>query len=354
MVVDLGCVRQNWHAVRNAAGGGRVGAVVKHDAYGHGLEEVTRTLALAGCDLFWTASPEEALQVRRIAPQAEIFVLEGFCGAAPDLFSSARLVPVLACWEEVVRAAGAGLPVAVTVDGGLCRLGLTDGELARLAADKALRDRLDIRLFVTQLANFSDPRGSGAAAQIARVRAALAPFGPAIALSLCSSAGVFCPPPGGAGVLPRVGSALYGVQTGLPVVHPVVPAVVVDAPLLRCIDVPAGTPVGYEGASVTTRQSRIATVAIGYGHGLPRALGCGGGHVTIGGRPAPFIGRLSMGLAAVDVTGIDDPDLLAPGARAEIIGPHQSPETLAAAGGTIANAFIMALAHALPRQWVNG
>lgn len=350
MTIDLARLRQNWQTVRARAVPARCGAVVKHDAYGLGLEPVTAALAAAGCDLFWTASLPEALRVRALAPAADVLALEGLAGAPPAAFAAARILPVLAGWNEAVAAAQAGLPVAVMVDGGLCRLGLTDGEMARLAAGEGLPGRPDIRAFVTQLAHFADPRSGAAKAQLARVRAAVAPFGPGIPLSLCSSAGLFAPPEGGFGDMVRSGSALYGVQTALPLVHPVDPVVAVDAPVLRVAGVPAGTPVGYEGATVTQRESRIATLAIGYGDGLPRTLGCGRGHVMVNGRPAPFMGRLSMGLSMVDVTGL----AVQPGGRAEIVGPAQSLEALAEAGGTIANALMTGLARALPRLWTGG
>lgn len=349
VTVDLRTIASNWRTARAAFHGPSLGAVVKHDAYGLGLMPVAETLWRAGCTLFWVAWLEEALRLRKALPDAAIYTLNGLAGHDPAVFAANRIVPVLSSWSDVEAVAGAGIdgfPVAVMADGGLMRLGLTDDELRRLAGDAGLSARLDVRLWLTQLVHFARPGAPENAAQVSRLRAAIEPAGPSARLSVVSSSGVFHAPAFHFDT-GRVGSALYGVQTSLPARQPVTPAFQISAPVLRVLDVPAGASIGYGGDVATRRPSRLATLAIGYGCGLPRTVP-GRGHVAFDGMKAPYIGRLSMGLSAVDVTDLPA-GAVREGTRAEIVGPSVPLEELADDAGTIGNDILIRLARGLPR-----
>ena len=142
----------------------------------------------------------------------------------------------------------------------------------------------------------------------------------------------------------RVGSALFGVPIGAHAAELLQPVASLRAPVLRVADVSEGTEVGYAGSYVTGGPRRIATVAMGYGHGLPFSL-VNRGHLILAGRPAPIVGGVAMGMVGLDVSGYA-PGEIQPGMWAEVYGRQQPLQTLAAAAGVAAN-VVLALSAAL-------
>jgi len=136
----------------------------------------------------------------------------------------------------------------------------------------------------------------------------------------------------------RVGSALYGVDTSPERKLPLLPVARLDAPVLQLADLPAGAGIGYDAQYRCPRPMRVATLGIGYAHGLPYAL-MNRGSVRFGVHAAPIVGGISMGLTSVDVTGLPA-HLVVPGARAELFGDGQRLEDLAAQAGLPANALL--------------
>ncbi len=349
--LDLDLLADNWHRVLQHFKGGRLGAVVKADAYGLGLEAVVRRLHAEGCRLFWVGGLEEGRRVRRVLPAVEIFTLNGLGPEAPSLYRDDRIVPVLGSLEDLRRAAAAGgeapLPVALLLDCGLTRLGLDEPEVASLRTEPAIWQRLSVQAWLTQLARFEFPDDPENRAQVERFRSLLQDLPPA-PWSLACSAAIFMDS-AFHGVLARVGSALYGVQ-GTPGRHqPLLRPVSAHARVMRVVWVEAGTPVGYSGSFVTARRSRIATLAAGYAQGLPMALS-NSGLVAFAGQTAPLVGRISMSLSTVDVTDLPE-TLVQVGSPAELVGQTILLEEQAARAGTVSNELLIALGRGLPRVY---
>jgi len=342
--IDLGRLAGNWRTVRGRYTGAELGAVVKCGAYGLGLDPVVATLSAQGCGQYWTLDFDEARRVRALAPEAEIFVLDGLRGASPRAFRDGHLIPVLNDLDEIDRARGSGtLTVAIALDTGLGRLGLRP-QAVRDLATRGLGG-LRVRAWVTQPASFSAPEGPGGQDLYERFLALTAPL-PRAARSLAISASVFSRPEHHLDMA-RVGSALYGVDTTPGRALPLRPVARLDAPVLRVADLPAGAGIGYDGQFRCPRPMRVATLGIGYAHGLPYAL-MNRGAVRFGEYAAPIVGGISMGLTSVDVTGLPA-GLAVPGARAEIFGDHQRVEDLAARAGLPAN-VLLSLAAAVCRK----
>ncbi|WP_332118945.1 alanine racemase [Azorhizobium caulinodans] len=348
--IDLGAVRQNWRTVRAQYRGPTLGAVVKQNAYGFGLSRIVPLLSSLGCRDFWVVCIEEALAVRTLAPDARVFVLHGLAGAAPADFRAHRIIPVLMDASELPRvqaeaAARGPLDVAIQFDTGLSRLGLSRADVKRLRDDPSPLAGLRIAAYVTHLAHFSNPVARHNDWQWRRFRAWTQALPPA-PLSFCASAGVFGPPERHAHHA-RVGSALYGVETTPSSRQPILPAARLTAPILRVMDVPAGTEVGYGGVYRTPQPARLAHVGVGYGGGLPfsfqrQAYG------YVGGLPAPIVSGLAMSLMTLDVSGLPE-GLAVPGAQVELFGPAQPVDILAAAAGVAPN-VVMVSAGARTRR----
>ncbi len=154
---------------------------------------------------------------------------------------------------------------------------------------------LRVRAWVTQPASFSVPEGPDRQSLHDRFLALIAPL-PEAARSLAISAGVFACPEHHLDMA-RVGSALYGVDTTPARSLPLLPVASLRAPVLRTASLPAGAGVGYDQQFRCPGPMRVATLGIGYAHGLPYAL-MNRGAVYFGPHRAPIVGGVSMGLLA--------------------------------------------------------
>jgi alanine racemase len=333
--IDLAAIAANWRLLAARHPSGPVAAVVKADAYGLGALPVARHLAAAGCRQFFVALPDEALALApHLPPGSMLGVLNGLIpGSAADL-AAAGILPALgslaeiADWAATARRLGRALPALVHVDTGMSRLGLDARELDTLAADPALLAGIDLRYVMTHLVSSEiedDPLNHAQRARFAAARARL----PAAPASIANSSGIFLGPDF-ASDLARPGAALYGINPTPGRPNPMRAAVRLAARVLQVRVIQAGASVGYNATWRAARESRIATVALGYADGFHRALS-NRARAFFDGAPVPLVGRVSMDLTTFDVT---DHPAIQPGAWLELLGPHQGPDDLAAAAGT--------------------
>ncbi|CAH1658465.1 MULTISPECIES: alanine racemase [unclassified Chelatococcus] len=309
--VDLAAIRANFAQMQRRFTGGAVTAVVKSNAYGLGLEPVVASLSAAGCDTFWVDDLEEALRVRAMAPSATVYTLLGLAGREPVAFLKADVVPVLVSVAEMravaafAAASGVPMPVAVQIDTGLGRLGLTGEDFLDGTVLGDLWRHLDVRAWVSHLAAFDRPDDASNDDQYNRLLRWLAEL-PQAPVSLASSSGVYWPPSWHFDIA-RVGSALYGVQTSRLWQEGLLPCYRLSGHILRVADYAAGSRVGYAGTELT-RTSRIATVAIGYANGLPQRFGQRL-QARVGDVLVETVGGIAMNLTMVDVTDISTREL---------------------------------------------
>jgi alanine racemase len=311
-------------------------AVIKANAYGHGL--LATAGALAAADGFAVARIEEALALREAGCRARIVLLEGFRDAG-ELAEAARhgFEPfVHQAWQlallEASRATGALRPW-LKIDTGMHRLGFAPAEAGaaagRLAACRAVAQPVGL---ATHLAEAECIDGAATRAQLAAFAAATA--GLPGERSVANSAGLIAWPAARADWV-RPGIMLYGIspfpeRTGSEL--GLVPVMTFETSVIALKDVAAGERVGYGGTWTAPRDSRIAVAAVGYGDGYPRSA-ASGTPVAVAGRPATVAGRPSMDMLTIDVTGLPG---VAVGDRVELWGPAVPAERVAAAAGTIA------------------
>lgn len=342
LTVRLKAVAANYSTYRRLAGPTAVAAVVKADAYGLGAARIVPALAAAGCDSFFVARLEEGVALRKINPRARIFVLDGAAPDAVPALISHRLTPVLNSLSEIAAwsaAAGVGqqaLDAVIHVDTGMNRLGLPGDELSMLSGEKAKRlAGINLVLIMSHLACSDDPANPLNAKQLSRFRQALAMLPPAPA-SLAASHGAML------GMeyhfdLVRPGVALYGanpqvregVDSSAPNLMQTVAVLTARVLQLRRID--SGETVGYGATFRAQRPTMLATIALGYADGFPRAL-ANKGVAVLNGVRVPMVGRISMDMTILDVT--DMPDMPHVGDRAELLGDQISLGEVAAMAGT--------------------
>ena len=346
--VSAAALRANLARVREVAPASRVMAVVKANAYGHGL--VSTALCLADADAFAVARLEEALALRGAGVRKPIVLLEGVFNGEQMAEAARQNLEIVVHEQEQISlleafAGSHRFSVWLKIDTGMNRLGFrpsrAPGALAQL---EALGERLHELKLMTHFAS-SDERDSRLTReQLARFD--VLTHGRTNARSLANSAALFAEPESRADWV-RPGLALYGVspfgdQIGASL--GLSPAMRLVSTVLAVRDVPAGETVGYGGIWRAQRDSRLAIVAAGYGDGLPRALP-NGTPVLVRGRRGELAGRVSMDMIAVDVTGIDAVQV---GDAALLWGPEMPVEEIAAHAGTISYELLCGVSQRVP------
>jgi alanine racemase len=353
-VIDTGALRSNLATVRARVPGSKVVAVVKANAYGHGL--VMAAVGLADADAFGVARLEEGVRLREAGFTQPIILLEGVFGAEQLLEAAGQRFDVVVhdALQIALLEAYAGawrFTVWLKIDTGMNRLGFRPEDCpAALARLRTLRTPLRELRLMTHLARADETASDATDEQLARFRAAIddldVPAGAAV--SIANSAGVFGWPDA-AGDWVRPGLALYGVSP-LPGVSGeslgLKPVMTLKTSIIGLRQVPRGECVGYGGAWQALRESRIAILAGGYGDGLRRTLG-NSASVRIAGRRAPIVGRVSMDMMAVDVTDLPQTQI---GAQGLLWGPGLPVEEVAACAGTISYEMLCGVRERVPHE----
>ena len=310
--VDLARLRANVNAIQNAIGAGRLVAVVKADAYGHGLAPVAAALGRAGVSCFAVAYVAEAEVVREVVPDARlILVLGAACPAEVPRMLQNRITPVVVSPDHgqalsaAALAAGGRLGVHVKLDTGMGRLGFVcPGETTHAAAICRLSG-LDVQGLCTHFAMVEpEKKPTAARAQIEKFSEAApvieAAAGHRLFRHMSSSRAALLLPDCDQDAV-RVGISLYGygaAETGRRFMT--APVLQWKSRILQVKKVPAGFAVGYYSTYKTTGPTTLATISCGYTDGYQRHLG-NKGHVLVGGKRCLVVGRVSMNWISVDL-----------------------------------------------------
>jgi alanine racemase len=343
-------------------------AAVKADAYGHGAIRCAQALEHAGCEWFGVALPEEGVELREARITRPILCMSGFWEGQENVIISGRLTPalfrpdLLERLDRASRAAGVVSNYHLKVDTGMGRLGVPSAELSHFLDEASKFTSVNLDGVMTHFASADDPRAADftsrqmscfdGAVETVRARG-FAPSWVHEANSAAAHASA-----GRVGNLARLGGVLYGLWRDVtnPSFPPLDwrPVMSLHTRVLYLKTVPAGSALGYGGTFVTTRESRIATLPVGYEDGLGRALS-NRGRVIIRGNLAPIVGRVSMDLTLVDTTEIPDSEI---GDEVVIIGSQGqsqvTAEEIAALAGTISYEVTCGISDRVPRIVVSG
>jgi alanine racemase len=341
LTIDLAAIEANWRALAHQLLTVECAAVVKANAYGLGLQEVTSTLARAGCKTFFVADLAEARSVRSRVRDATIYVLDGYTPDWGDGFIEINARPVinstteLAEWDAFVGAHAWQGGAALQVDTGMHRLGISPEEAAALAP-RAQTENHGIALLLSHLACAEIPDHPLNTEQIQLFRE-LHMLYAGVPASLVNSSGIYLGDSAHFD-LARPGAALYGVNPTPGRPNPMQSVVELTGRILQLRSVARDATVGYDATWTAKRPSRIAIVALGYADGLMRA-GSGtderhGGAAIVAGKRCPIVGRISMDLICIDVTDLPD-GAVHRGDSATLIGAEVTVDDVAAAAGTI-------------------
>ncbi|MEO6395249.1 MAG: alanine racemase [Devosia sp.] len=359
LTVDLGALRKNWEVIDKVSAGALTGAVVKADAYGTGIVAAARAFYAAGARFYFTATPDEAIALRAVLPDIHIFVLDGLYPGSAPLYVGERLMPVLSSlpmleeWLVACLGRNEALPAAVHFDTGMNRLGFRLGETSIV---KRMIEEVGYapQMLMSHLACADQPQHEKNRTQLALFSSLVTQF-PNIPASLANSAGTMISRDMHFQMV-RPGIALYGGRAVAGRRNPMLPAVRLEAPILQIRDARTGESVGYGATYTLSRDSRLATIAIGYADGFLRSLSGsnlhGGGRAFVRGRLVPVVGRISMDLTVLDITELgDNPPL--PGEMVEILGDNVSVDDQADPGNTIGYEILTSLKGRYTRSYVD-
>jgi len=255
----------------------------------------------------------------------------------------------LQAWQACARQRGEALPAFVHLDTGMNRLGLSPQEQDILAAEPGRLDGIAVQAWLSHLAcadNADHPK-TPEQLQIFRTILRRLPTAPA---SLANSSGIFRGPHYLFDLV-RPGAALYGINPTPDRANPMRGVVTLRAPIVQIRDVDAPMTVGYGATHALAKKGRLAAVALGYADGYHRSLG-NKGRGRIGDHLVPLIGRVSMDLVTLDVSGVPD-GVAHPGAMVEFIGPHHTVDEMAADAGTIGYEILTGLGPRIERVYTS-
>lgn len=364
--IDLAALAHNLRIIRQSVGTD-VGilAAVKANAYGHGAVECSRRLASEGVDWFGVALPEEGIELRAAGITNPILCMGGIWPGQEGVCIQQRLTPVvyrldsIAALDRAAHDAKTTVGVHVKIDTGMGRLGVRAEDVSEFCG--ALKQFANIRVdgLMTHLASADDEQQADFTHQqldrFDRAVATVLEHGLAPSyIHAANSAGLFTFPKS-RGTLVRPGGTLYGFTTD------VLPATL-EQPKLRPVmslysrimllkRVPAGEKLGYGATFETIRDSLIATIPIGYDDGYRRAFS-NNARVIVRGQFAPVVGRVSMDLTIIDVTGVSG---VAANDRVTLLGTESdcaiTAEELGERAGTISYEITCGISSRVPRVY---
>lgn len=340
--ISTAALKHNLKQARHYAPQAKIMAVVKANAYGHGL--LAAASALAEADGFGVVELDEAIALREAGIRQTILLLSGFFSAAELLLiSEYRLSIVIHCQEQLESFLCSGLPVRTDIflkmNTGMNRLGFAPSEF--LAAAQRLLDsgQAGNITFMTHFACAEEPGGIDEASTLFFKTIGDKNF----SKSLANSAALIRYPETHCDWV-RPGIILYGaspfqeesaVQLGL------LPVMSLQSEIIAIQNVLAGGTVGYGKSFTAEKPMRIGIAACGYADGYPRHAPSGT-PIAVSGQRTTTVGRVAMDMLCVDLTGLDSTDV---GSKVTLWGEDISVDEVARAASTVSYELLCALAR---------
>ena len=335
--IDLNAIRQNWQKLRSMSSNDAA-AVVKANAYGLGLAQVTKALYAEGARIFFVATVEEGAELRSIlGKKPDIYVFSGHMVGDTELIKNYNLTPLINSIEQLSRHSKLlrEKKFGVQLDTGMNRLGMEPMEWESV---KELALSLNPVLIMSHLACADDPNHKMNSKQLDIFLTLTNKIN--INKSLAATGGILLGPEYHFD-LTRPGIGIYGcspMQDCLPVLK-------IDIPVIQIRNIESGETVGYGNTWTSPCKKKIATISAGYADGLFRAIGKKA-KLYFEEISCPIVGRISMDLIGVDITSLKvDP------VRLELINSQQTVDNIAEGAETIGYEFLTSLGNRYSRNY---
>ncbi len=361
LVINLDYFKQNFNDLNNVITkySGEISCVLKNNAYGIGIKDISYFCNMLGNKIFFVATYFEGIKLQEIllniGSDFKIYVLHGiFCDEMEILFKY-DLIPVLNSytqiekWVNFARKKNTKLKAIINIETGLNRLGLDLNEIEKFYENKdlILKD-LDIEYIMSHLACSDDVTSKHNEVQLMAFNKIRKMF-PDFKFSLSASYGIYL---GGDYVsdLARIGVALYGGNPTPHLKNPMKNVVNLYSSIIQIKTIKQGDCVGYGCLFVAEKDTRIGIVSVGYADGIIRSAS-NNSFVYINNKKAKILGRISMDLIAVDITNFDENEAVL-NSLVEIIGENQDVNDLAKAAGSIHCEVLSNISNRYPKIFI--
>jgi alanine racemase len=360
--VDLGALDANVRAVRARVGTRKIMAVVKANAYGHGLVPVSQALIDSGVDALAVAFLEEGIMLRRAGVRAPVLVLGGIIGnqiahfIEHDLEITAASAYKVRQIDEVASVTGRRARIHLKIDTGMERFGVHWDHADALLEAAASARSCELAGVFTHFASADAADASYTRLQLERFDQALSRWrarGFVIPTVHAANSGAVLQHDAALFDLVRVGSLLYGFYSSPEAARTVAvrPVLSLSTRVVYFKVVREGSPVSYDGRWRAPRDTRVVTLPVGYGDGYLRALS-NKAEVLIGGRRHPVIGSITMDATMVDLgtsSAFNGDEVVLIGAQGS---ERVTVEELAERAGTIPYEILTSINTRVPRVYV--
>jgi len=346
-VIDLNALVKNYQYIDNLASNSNTIAVIKADGYGHDASKVASALSTQ-VKIFAVGFIDEALVLRNDGIENTVLILEGpfkesdFEIAVENNFSLMLHSDYQIKWLSTMNPEFFG-ELWLKVDTGMNRLGFhvdqIDNIMSQLTAQQRKKLVLCSHFSTAEQINSTKP-----VEQLAKLKLLVSQYG--CKFSMANSAGILNWP-NSHGDHTRLGLALYGISPVAenPLSQPLVPVMTLQADVIAIHTIKIGEYVGYGDTWQAQRETKLATVAIGYADGYPRNAKSGT-PVFINGKFAPTVGRVSMDMITVDITDLDD---IVIGDTVELWGKNISIDIVAQNSDTINYELLTRVSKRVPK-----
>ena len=353
VTINLDAIRYNYRLAQECAPGSKVMAVVKANAYGHGMREVVD--ALDEAPAFAVAIIDEAIELRAYTTKP-ILILEGVI-RSEELAQAKQfdLTPAIHNEQQLQllheHSANAPRSYWIVMDTGMSRLGFKRDQIVPAIESLLNNEMVENLVVYSHMANASSPDMASNEAQLGAVDELMAQY-PQLRYSLANSAAIISAAKyhkdwGRAGIM------IYGGSPFDDISHPdsqrLKPAMSLTAEVIATRHLEPGESAGYGSTWTAERPSKVATIAVGYADGYPRHAPSGT-PVYIRGQRLPLAGRVSMDMIMVDIT---DHPAVTVGDKAELFGDNISINEVAQAAGTISYHLMTSISGRVRREYLN-
>ncbi len=343
--IDLAALRHNLDVIQSRIGpGSKMMAIVKADAYGHGLGGLLTTLGQR-VEHFGVANVGEALDVRAVLGEAEILLLGATLPEERELVVRHGFMPAISSVEEAEAFAKIGpTRVHLAIDTGMGRIGFLPDEWPLALAKISAMEQIKIEAVATHLPS-ADEDEEFTVTQLKSYDAL-----PRLDCDshVLNSAGIINFPEHAAQFV-RAGLMLYGVSPVSGFQEKLRPVMALKSRVTLIRTLPANHGVSYGRSFVTKKETRVATLSAGYADGYPRRLSNRGASVLIRGRRCPVLGRVTMDQIMVDVS-----DIAAEiGDAVQLFGPELLVGEIAQLADTIPWEILTGISKRVPRIFLN-
>jgi len=356
-IINLRAISHNVVEIRKRIGSKRnLMAVVKADGYGHGSVEVSRSALERGADCLGVALPEEGHHLRKAGIDVPILVLSVIQPGEAYKVVDSHLDQTV-CSQELAEAldqeagkASVRVNVHIKVDTGMGRIGVEPQDVCDFVRRIQRLKNLNLTGLFTHFASADQADKSFSRKQIEvfnRVVRELQLTGIEVPKKhMANSAGILDLPESYYDLV-RPGIMIYGLYPSGEVSRSIElePAMTLKTRISFLKTVPPGTPISYGRTFVTGKETKVATLPLGYGDGYSRLLS-NRGEVLIHGHRAPLIGRVCMDMCMIDVSGVEPVNV---GDEVVLFGEDLSVNEIAAKVGTINYEIVCAVGKRVPR-----